>query len=82
MRGSTPEAPIETIRANGVKLCCLIACSEANSKAAAPSFNPDELPAVTVPSFLNDGFNLANPSKVVVGFTNSSLSNKTGSPFF
>ena len=28
--------------------------------AAAPSFNPDAFPAVTVPSFLNAGFNASN----------------------
>jgi len=39
--------------------------SEASKSAAAPSFNPLELPAVTVPFFLKTGFNLDNASLCV-----------------
>ena len=49
--------------------------------AAAPSFNPDAFPAVTLPSFLNAGRSFDNPSKVELGFTNSSFENRIGSPF-
>ena len=55
--------------------------SDAISKAAAPSFNPDELPAVTLPSFLNAGFNLAKLSIVVFGLLNSSFEKTIGSFF-
>ena len=36
-----------------------------NVTAAAPSFIPDAFPAVTVPSFLNTGFNLDNASRFI-----------------
>ena len=63
--GSTPADAIETIFANGVKEYSFTAFSLANNKEAAPSFIPDEFPAVTVPSFLNAGFNTASLSKEV-----------------
>ena len=65
MRGSTPTTADETIRAFGVSEYFFIASSDASNNAAAPSFNPDALPAVTVPSFLKLGFNFDKPSKVV-----------------
>ena len=44
------------------------------SMAAAPSFKPDEFPAVTdPPSFLKAALNVPNFSKVVDGLINSSL---------
>lgn len=57
MRGSTPTTALLTIRANGFKLYDLIAFSLANKIAAAPSFKPEALPAVTVPSLRKEGFN-------------------------
>jgi len=49
--------------------------------ADAPSLTPGALPAVTVPSFLNAGFNARNASIVVSRRGDSSVSNVTGSPF-
>ena len=40
--------------------------------AAAPSFKPEEFPAVTLPPFFEAGLSFANLSKVVSGFTNLS----------
>ena len=55
-------------------LMVVMASSEAMIVAAAPSFKPEEFPAVTLPpSFLKAGRNLANTSLVVFGFTNSSF---------
>ena len=51
--GSTPATAAETILANGSNVFVRTASSEAIRSAAAPSFNPDEFPAVTLPSFLN-----------------------------
>ena len=45
--------------------------------AAAPSFNPDAFPAVTVPSFLNTGFNLVNASKFIPSLGCSSILKST-----
>ena len=81
MRGSTPTAAEATIRANGFKLCILTPFSEAMSMAAEPSLSPDELPAVTVPSFLKAGLSFANPSMEVWGFKNSSSLKMIGSAF-
>ena len=50
------------------------------TNAAAPSLIPEAFPAVTVPSFLNAGFNFANLSAVTPERGNSSLSNMIGSP--
>ena len=50
--------------------------------AAAPSFNPELFPAVTLPdSFLNAGLKLPSTSKEVFGLINSSLENKRASFF-
>ena len=51
------------------------------SSAAAPSFNPDALAAVTVPSLANAGRSPAIESSVVPAFGYSSCANATGSPF-
>ena len=81
MQGSTPTTAEVTIRANGFKLRILTPFSEAISMAAAPSLSPDELPAVTVPSFLNVGLSFAYPSMEVWGFKNSSSLKIIGSAF-
>ena len=52
------------------------------TSAAAPSLMPDALPAVTVPSFLNAGFSAASFSAVVPARGYSSVSTRSGSPFF
>ena len=71
------------MRAKGSKPYFSTAIFEAIIRAAAPSFKPEALPAVTVPfSFLKEALSLAKPSSVVAGFTNSSLLNTEGSPFF
>ena len=43
------------------------------NNAAAPSFKPEEFPAVTDPSFLNAGFNPAKLSMLVFARANSSF---------
>ena len=64
--GSTPATAMLTIFAIGCKLYFLTASSLANNIAAAPSFIPEEFPAVTVPSFIKAGFNCASFSMVVL----------------
>ena len=81
MQGSTPTTAEATIRAIGFTLCILTPFSDTMSMAAAPSLRPDELPAVTVPSFLNAGLSFANPSMEVWGFKNSSSLKIIGSAF-
>ena len=80
--GSTPAMAEETILANGVSLSLIIASSLPINKAAAPSFKPDEFPAVTEPpSFLKAGLSEFNFSIVVVGLINSSSLKIMGSAF-
>ena len=50
MRGGTPAMAPPRMREMGVRPCCFIAASEAMRRAAAPSFAPEALPAVTEPS--------------------------------
>ena len=47
-RGATPAADMPTTRAIGVRPCADALASDAISSAAAPSFTPEALPAVTV----------------------------------
>ena len=70
--GSTPTTAELKILAIGFKPYCSTALLDAMIVAAAPSLRPEELPAVTLPSFLKAGLSLAKISFVVVGFTNSS----------
>ncbi|KFD48739.1 hypothetical protein M513_10369 [Trichuris suis] len=65
MVGSQPTTFQPTKRAIGFSRCFLTASSVAITTAAAPSLTPEALPAVTMPSFLKTGFNLANISAVV-----------------
>ena len=51
------------------------------TSAAAPSFTPGALPAVTDPSFLNAGFNAFSTSTVESGLMVSSRSKTMGAPF-
>jgi hypothetical protein len=74
--GSTPTTAEHTIFANGFRFYFSIARSDAIITAAAPSFNPEALPAVTVPcSFIKAVLNFANIAKVELGLMNSSLLN-------
>jgi hypothetical protein len=59
--GSTPATAEEINLARGLKPNSLHFSSGAISRAHAPSFTPDELPAVTVPfSFANTGLSFDN----------------------
>ena len=61
--GATPFSPYDIILAmTGIEYF-ETECSLASTKAAAPSFIPDELPAVTVPSLSKAGFSLVKSSK-------------------
>src|SRR6266446_1217614 len=53
-----------------------------HGNAAAPSFVPGALPAVTVPSFLNAGLSFASASMLVSSRGDSSYLMTIGSPFF
>ena len=68
------------ISAIGLRLYFFTAASLATSTKEAPSFMPDALPAVTVPSLLKAGFSLASFSRSGVRWGYSSVS-KTVSPF-
>ena len=80
IRGSTPTVVEATIRARGLRLNSLMACSDATKKAAAPSLMPEALPAVTVPFSLTTARSLVNFSSVVSARGCSSLSTMMGSP--
>ena len=73
--GSRAAVVTSMIRAMGFRPMALTCVSDISTRAAAPSFRPQELPAVTVPSGFTMGRSFASTSKVVVGFTNSSVSN-------
>ena len=82
MRGATPAVAEATKRARGFKPYSRTAASDASSSAAAPSFTPDALPAVTVPSGFTIGFKPANPVSVVSGRECSSAATSSAGPFF
>ena len=63
--GSTPAVAIPIILARGVRPYRRAASAEAISIAAAPSFTPDALPAVTVPPARTTGESRARLSIVV-----------------
>ena len=81
IRGSTPAEAWPTIRPIGVRPSSLTAFSPASSTAAAPSLRGQELAAVTVPPSRKTGFSWASFSSGV-SRGDSSLSKRTGSPFF
>ena len=54
--GSTPTDANALILASGVNPSSFAFASDITSNAAAPSFSPDALPAVTVPCLSNAGF--------------------------
>ena len=80
MRGSTPASSPPIHVAIGVIPSSLAFSSLMTITAAAASFIPDELPAVTTPSFLKAGLSFARDSFVVPGRLLSSVSNMV-SPF-
>ena len=65
--GDSAETPVATIRASGVMPSSAARTSLMITSAAAPSFNGQALPAVTVPSTWNTGFSPDSPSSVVCG---------------
>ena len=79
--GSLPATAMETIRARGLRPSERARPFEAITTAAAPSTIPEELPACSTPSSLNDGFNPASVSTVVPGRGCSSRSNRRSPSF-
>src|SRR5438105_5142067 len=65
--GSTPATVQDTMRPTGFNPRSLAVFSRATTTAAAPSTIPLAFPAVTMPSFLNDGGNFSRISIVVSG---------------
>ncbi|KGX62712.1 hypothetical protein Y025_6322 [Burkholderia pseudomallei TSV32] len=80
-RGSTPAVAIPSTRARGTSPWRRAAASLATSSAHAPSFTPDALPAVTVPSGRTTPLSFASASRVVSRGC-SSRATTSGSPFF
>ncbi len=68
------------MRARGFSPSSFTLRSEASITAAAPSTMPLELPAVILPSGLNDGCKAISPSSVDCGRTCSSVSKILSSP--
>ena len=53
--GDSPDTPVETMRASGVRPRALALVSDMITTAAAPSLSGQAFPAVTVPSGRNTG---------------------------
>jgi hypothetical protein len=68
--------------ARGVRPISRALADVVTTSAAAPSLMPDALPAVTLPSFLKAGLSAASFSAVVPARGYSSVSTRSGSPFF
>ena len=79
IEGSTPIVEDDTILTSGLSPNSLAFSFFITNTAAAPSFNPDAFPAVTVPSLSKTGFKELNLSKVVPCLGNSSVSNNISS---
>ena len=77
--GSLPATAMETMRARGLRPSERARPFDAITTAAAPSTIPDELPACSTPSSLNEGLSAASVSTVVPGRGCSSRS-KVRSP--
>ena len=73
--GSHPTLLKLTIFTSGFLPSSFAFSSDMTTTADAPSFMPEEFPAVTTPSFLNTGLSFASDSFVVPGVLCSSLSN-------
>tara|TARA_B100000674_G_C37267302_1_gene657314 strand:+ start:256 stop:513 length:258 start_codon:yes stop_codon:yes gene_type:complete len=72
--GSIPTEAQDTIFANGIIDFFLASSKVVNNKAAAPSFIPEEFPAVTVPFSLKTVFNLFKSASFKPALGCSSLS--------
>src|SRR5512143_312846 len=75
--GSQPTTPHETSRPSGFTPLRFAFSADVTTTAAAPSTIPEALPAVTWPSFPNDGGSFASASNVVSGRMWSSRSTWT-----
>ena len=83
-QGLTPRARIvamATMRARGVSPWAFMCCSLATIIAAAPSFTPEALPAVTTPFLRNGVFSCASCSSVVSARGCSSSRTALTAPF-
>ena len=80
--GSTPAVAYDRMRASGGVPALRSAWPVTTTSADAPSLMPDAFPAVTEPSFLNAGFSAPSFSAVVPARGYSSVSMRSGSPFF
>src|SRR5660398_222478 len=78
--GSRPAAALLITEARGLIPWLSAYSREATTTAAPASLMPEALPAVTVPSFLNAGLRVPNPSAVVPARGCSSVSKVMGSP--
>ncbi|OIQ99558.1 hypothetical protein GALL_183070 [mine drainage metagenome] len=67
--------------ASGFRPSAAARLADITTTAAAPSFSPDALPAVTVPALSKAGLSPARLSAVAPWRTNSSVAKATGSPF-
>ncbi|MCY1557864.1 hypothetical protein D9M68_947490 [compost metagenome] len=70
--GSTPAVAHEAMRASGSRPRALASSADISTRAAAPSFRPEALPAVTVPSLRKAGFSFSMASIVAPWRTYSS----------
>src|SRR5438445_439610 len=82
VRGSTPAAADETMRAIGGSPSSFTFKSLIIRRAAAPSLTPLEFPAVTVPPSRNAGGSFARASRDVSGRGCSSRVTRATPPFF
>ncbi len=80
--GSRPLVACATMRASGVRPRAAASAADITTSAAAPSFSPGALPAVTVPVGVKAGLSAARVIGVVSSRTDSSRSNTTAGPFF
>ena len=80
--GSRPTVAKLAMRPNGFRPSCAAFLAVMTITAAAPSFRPDALPAVTPPALSKAGRKAARPSALLLRLMNSSLSKTSGSPFF
>ena len=80
-RGATPAVASPRMRARGTRPKRFALSSSAIRSAAAPSFTPDALPAVTLPSGRTTPFSFASAS-MLVSRGCSSCDTTIGSPFF
>ncbi|MNL44135.1 hypothetical protein D3C87_1666910 [compost metagenome] len=80
--GSRPLVPKAAMRAKGLRPRAAAFLALITTTAAAPSFRPDALPAVTLPALSKAGRRPASASALVLRFRYSSALKRMGSPFF